>query len=298
MLDCKHNLQEILELAIELKAKQKKGVKHQFLKGKSLAMVFEKPSTRTRVSFEVGITQLGGHSLYLSLNDLQLKRGETISDTAKVLSRYVDGIIYRAFSHENVLELAKNSSVPIINGLDNLEHPCQIISDLLTIKEKKGNFRNLKLSYVGDGNNVCNSLLLGSAIVGMDISVGCPNNYLPNKEILKKAKKIAEKNKSNIEVIENPFLAVKNADIIYTDVWVSMGDEKEEEKRKIAFKDYQINKELVSKAKKNAIIMHCLPAHRGLEITDEVIDSKQSVVFEQAENRLHAQKGIMVELIK
>jgi ornithine carbamoyltransferase len=295
MLDAKDEIYEILDLASELKAKQKKGIMHELLKNKSLGMIFEKSSTRTRVSFEVGMTQLGGHALYLSPKELQMGRGETISDTAKVLSRFVDGIMYRAFDHKMMLELAKNSTVPVINGLDDIEHPCQIIADLLTVKEKKKNFKGLKLAYVGDGNNVCNSLLLGAAIVGMNMSVGCPKGYEPNKEILEKAKNIVE---SKIEVLESPEDAVKNADIIYTDVWVSMGDEKEKALREKTFLPYQVNKKLIRNAKNDCIVMHCLPAHRGKEITDEVVDGKNSVVFDQAENRLHAQKALMVKLMK
>ena len=294
VLDAKDEIYEILNLASELKEKQKKGIAHELLKNKSLGMIFEKSSTRTRVSFEVGMTQLGGHALHLSPKELQMGRGETISDTAKVLSRFVDGIMYRAFDHKMMLELANNATVPVINGLDNVEHPCQIIADLLTIKEKKKDFNKLKLAYVGDGNNVCNSLLLGAAIVGMDMGVGCPRGYEPNKEILEKAKKIAE---SKIEILENPFDAVENADVVYTDVWVSMGDESEKEKREKTFLPYQINQKLVGNAKKNCIVMHCLPAHRGMEITDEVVDGSCSVVFDQAENRLHAQKAVMVKLM-
>ena len=294
MLDAKDEIYEILDLASELKDKQKKNIPHELLKNKSLGMIFEKPSTRTRVSFEVGMTQLGGHALYLSPKELQMGRGETIPDTAKVLSRFVDGIMYRAFDHKMMLELANNATVPVINGLDNIEHPCQIMADLLTIKEKKKDFKGLKLAYVGDGNNVCNSLLLGAAIVGMNMGVGCPKGYEPNKEILEKAKKIA---KSKIEISENPFDAAENADIIYTDVWVSMGDESEKEKREKIFLPYQINQKLIENAKKNCIVMHCLPAHRGMEITDEVVDGRNSVVFDQAENRLHAQKAVMVKLM-
>ncbi len=294
MLDAKDEIYEILDLASELKDKQKKGIMHELLKNKSLGMIFEKSSTRTRVSFEVGMTQLGGHALYLSPKDLQMGRGETISDTAKVLSRFVDCIMYRAFEHKVMLELANNATVPVINGLDNIEHPCQIMADLLTIKEKKKDFNKLKLAYVGDGNNVCNSLILGSAIVGMDMSVGCPKGYEPNKEILEKAKNIA---KSEIEILENPEDAVKDADVVYTDVWVSMGDEKEKAMREKLFLPYQVNQSLIENAKKDCIVMHCLPAHRGKEITDEVVDGKNSVVFDQAENRLHAQKAIMVKLM-
>jgi len=297
MLDIRDELAIIIENAIQMKSWQKQGLEYTPLKGKSLAMIFEKSSTRTRVSFEVGMTQLGGHALYLSPKDLQIGRGETISDTGKVLSRFVDGIMYRAFDRKNVVELAKSATVPVINGLDNLEHPCQIVADLMTFKEHKGDFEGKKLAYVGDGNNVCNSLLLGCAIVGMNISVGCPDTHQPNKEILEEAKKIANQMGTKIEIVSDPFEAVKAADCIYTDVWVSMGDEAEKEVREKLFRPYQVNKALVDSAKSDVIVMHCLPAHRGYEITDEVIDGPHSVVFDEAENRLHAQKAIMVRLM-
>lgn len=293
MLDIKENVHEILELAIKIK----KSKEYPAFKNKNLALIFEKSSTRTRVSFEVGMNQLGGNALYLNKNDLQIGRGETVTDTARVLSRYVDCIMYRAFKHENMVELAKYATVPVINGLDDLEHPCQIMADLLTIKEHKGDFNGLKFAYVGDGNNVCNSLLLGSAIVGMDITVSCPKGYEPDEKILEDAKKIALENKSNILITNYPTKGVLDADIIYTDVWVSMGDETEEKKRLRDFEGYQVNKELVDFAKDDCIIMHDLPAHRGFEITDDVMDGKNSVIFDQAENRLHAQKGILVYLI-
>jgi len=298
VLDMKDYLNELIEEAIVLKAKWKNREILEPLKHRSIAMIFEKPSTRTRVSFETAMTQLGGHALYLNPNDMQLGRGETIADTAKVLSRYVDAIVYRAYKHEMVVELAQNASVPVINALDNLEHPCQCAADLMTIKEHKGDFKGLKLVYVGDGNNVCNSLLLGSAIVGMNMTACCPSAYYPNKEILETAIKLGKKNGANIEVVEKPEEAVKDADIIYTDVWVSMGDEAEKEKREKIFKPYQVNMKLLKKAKKDCIFMHCLPAHRGQEVTDEVIDSKHSVVFDEAENRLHVQKAILLRLIE
>lgn len=297
MLDVEGEIEGIIDMARDLKARQRGNISHEILKGKSLGMIFEKPSTRTRVSFEVGITQLGGHALYLSPKDLQLGRGETIKDTAKVLSRYLDAIMYRAFDHKLMKELAENATIPVINGLDDLEHPCQVLADLMTIQEHKGALRNLKLAYVGDGNNVCNSLLLGCAMVGMNISVACPDEFKPNSELLEKALEIAEKNDCKVEITDKPSDAVRGADIIYTDVWVSMGDEAERERRLRIFKPYQVNSDLVRNAKSDCIIMHCLPAHRGYEITNEVIDSEQSVVFDQAENRLHAQKAVLVKLI-
>jgi len=296
ILDVKDELKEILRRAGEMKKKCKNGEFPTPLENKSLGMIFEKPSTRTRISFEVGTTQLGGHALYLSPKDLQLGRGETIADTAKVLSRYVDGIMYRAFEHDMMVELAENSTVPVISGLDDKEHPCQILADLLTIREKKGDF-DQKFTYVGDGNNVCNSLLLGSAIVGMDMVACTPEDYKPNKDIFDKAVELGKENGAEITHHDTPKEAVEDADIIYTDVWISMGDEDEEEKRKRDFADYQVNKELLKPADEDVIVMHCLPAHRGVEITSEVMDGPHSVVFDQAENRLHAQKGLMVELM-
>ncbi len=300
IVDIKDELPEIIDLALEMKRRQQMGEREmqQVLKNRSLAMIFEKPSTRTRVSFEVAMTQLGGHALYLSPRDMQLGRGETIADTAKVLSRYVDAIVYRAFKHEMVVELAENASVPVINALDDLEHPCQIVADLMTIKEKKGELRGLKLAYVGDGNNVANSLMLGAAIMGMDFYIACPEGYEPNRDLTGLARKIANETGAKIVITHDPVEAVQDADVVYTDVWVSMGDEAEKEERLRVFKPYQVNAELVKHAKQNYIFMHCLPAHRGLEVTDEVIDSRNSVVFDEAENRLHAQKAILVRLIK
>lgn len=293
--DIKDELAEILDLAAKIKKEPKKYA--TALKDKSLGMIFEKPSTRTRISFEVAMTQLGGHALYLSPKDMQMGRGETIPDTAKVLSRFLDGVIYRAFDHNMVLDLAKNATIPVINALDNLEHPAQIVADLLTISEKKGKFKNLKFAYVGDGNNVANSLILGCAIVQMDCYIGCPATNRPNEAILKLAREIAG-GRSKIEIMDDPVEAVKNADIIYTDVWVSMGEEAQKEEKEKLFRPYQVNAELVKHAKKDYIFMHCLPAHRGYEVTDEVVDSKNSVVFDEAENRLHAQKALLVKMIK
>jgi len=297
MLDVREDLIGLLELAASIKNRTKAGEPYEPLRGRSLAMIFEKASTRTRVSFEVGMTQLGGHALFLSPNDLQLGRGETIADTARVLSRYVDGIMYRAFRHEHVSELADNASVPVINGLDDREHPCQIIADLLTIKERKSRFDGIKLAYVGDGNNVCNSLLLGSAIVGMHMAAACPPGFEPDPDLLAQARRISKEGGSNIEVMHDPSAAVHGADVVYTDVWVSMGQEKEKEEREKIFRPYQINTKLLDHAKADAVVMHCLPAHRGLEITDEVMDGPHSIVFDQAENRLHAQKAILARFL-
>jgi len=297
MLDVQDDLVGLLELTASIKNRTKAGEPYEPLRGKSLAMIFEKSSTRTRVSFEVGMTQLGGHALFLSPTDLQLGRGETIADTARVLSRYVDGIMYRAFRHENVRDLAANATVPVINGLDDREHPCQIIADLFSVQERRGELKGIKLAYVGDGNNVCNSLLLGTAIVGMHMAAACPHGYEPNAEILAHARRIGKENGSTIEVVRDPLVAVRGADVIYTDVWVSMGQEKEKEEREKLFRAYQINAKLLDHAKPDAVVMHCLPAHRGLEITDDVIDGPRAIVFDQAENRLHAQKAILARLL-
>jgi ornithine carbamoyltransferase len=260
-------------------------------------MIFQKPSLRTRVSFEAGMIQLGGAAIYLGPEDIKLGQREATKDIAQVLSRYVDGIMARTFSHEIILELANYSSVPVINGLSDLLHPCQILGDLLTIKEKKGRLSNLKLAYLGDGNNVAHSLLFGAVKVGMDIVLATPSNYEPKSEIVEQAKKDAKKMGSRVEIIHNPLKAADEADIIYTDVWTSMGFEKERETRKDVFRPYQINQDLVNRAKDDVIILHCLPAHRGEEITDEVIDGPHSVVIDQAENRLHAQKAILALLL-
>lgn len=263
------------------------------LKGKTLAMIFQKASTRTRVSFETAMHQLGGYAIYLDWFDIQLGRGETIHDTGKVLSRYVDAIMIRTFEQKTVEELAKASDIPVINGLTDLEHPCQILADLFTIREKKRKFKGLKLAYFGDGNNVCNSLLLGCAIMGLNMVASCPDGYLPNKEIMERAIEISKKNNSSIRIISDPLEAAKDADIIYTDAWISMGQEKERDKRIHIFKRYQVNKRLLDVAKKDVIVMHCLPAHREEEITSDILDGEHSVVWDQAENRLHVQKAIL-----
>lgn len=284
---------EIFDVAKTLKEKLYMGEEHQLLKGKTLGMIFSKPSTRTRISFETGIYQLGGHGMYFNQNDLQLGRSENIHDTAKVLSRYLNGIMIRTFSHQDVIDLAKYATIPVINGLTDLLHPCQVLTDLFTILEKKRKLQGLKLVYVGDGNNVAHSLLNGCSKVGMDIVVASPKGYEPKKEIVENAKETARKMGSKVEIINNPVEAVKDADIVYTDVWASMGQEKEAEERRKIFKDFQVNLELVKYAKEDYLFMHCLPAHRGEEVVDEVIDSPNSIVFDEAENRLHVQKAIM-----
>ena len=286
----KQEIYEIFELAKKLKESQKKGVKHQILKGKTLAMIFEKPSLRTRVTFETGMTQLGGHAIYLAPTDAKIGQRETVSDAAKNLSRWVDIIMARVFAHKTVEDLAKTATIPVINGLCNLEHPCQIMCDLLTILEKKGSLDNLTIAYIGDGNNVCNSFVAASALLAFNLNIACPEGYESNKDYLAEAKKA--------RLFHNPEQAIENADIIYTDVWASMGKEKETEQRKKLFSPFQVNRALLSHAKKDYFVMHCLPAHRGEEITDEVIDSSHSIVFDQAENRLHIQKAIMVWLIE
>ncbi len=298
MLDVKDDLLQILDLASNLKNIQTANEHREPLKDRSLAMIFEKPSTRTRVSFEVGMTQLGGHALYLNTSDLQLGRGETMADTARALSRYVDAIMYRGFEHNKTVELAEGATVPVINGLDDLEHPCQIVSDMFTIQEKKGDLEGLKLAYLGDGNNVCNSLLLGCAIVSMNISVACPDEYPPDGEILRKAQEIGKANGISVELGRSPEAAVADADVIYTDVWFSMGNKNERDAKVRLLAPYQVNEDLVARAKDDCIVMHCLPAHRGEEITDGVMDGERSVVFDQAENRLHAQKAILVHLLE
>ncbi len=285
---------EIIDFAAELKAMQKAGVPHRFLEGKTLGMIFEKSSTRTRVSFEVGIYQLGGMGLFLSNRDLQLGRGEPIKDTARVLSRYLDGIMIRTFGQERIEELAKYADIPVINGLSDLLHPCQVLTDLLTIREHKGkNFRALKMAYVGDGNNMTNSYLYGAAKVGMTLSVATPVEYKMSAEVFENAQTDAQESGAELTWTENPAEAVKDADIVVTDTWASMGQESEHDARKKIFAPYQVNNELLKNASKSAIVMHCLPAYRGEEITDEVFENNAHVIFDEAENRLHTQKAIM-----
>ena len=287
----------IFDVAKKLKYKQKNGEPHQYLRGKTLAMIFSKASTRTRVSFETGFFQLGGHPIYLNDSASQIGRGEPVRDTARVLSRFVDGIMIRTFSHEAVKELASYATVPVINGLTDLLHPCQALTDLFTIMEKKEVLKGRKLVYVGDGNNMAHSLMYGCAKVGMNMICACPQGYQPDPQIVKEAQKDALETGCTIEVEEDLMKAAKGADVLYTDVWASMGQEEEQSIRKEALGDYQINRELLKAARPDAMVLHCLPAHRGEEITEEVIEGPQSFVFDQAENRLHVQKAIMALLM-
>jgi ornithine carbamoyltransferase len=289
----REEMEQIFKTSELLKLQSLRGQEHPLLRGKTLGMIFEKPSTRTRVSFEVGMWQLGGYALYLSSTDLQLGRGETIGDTAQVLSRYVQGIMARVFAHQTILDLVKYSRVPVINGLSDFSHPCQGLADLFTVYEKKGRLEGLKLAYVGDGNNVAHSLLYGSSKMGLNIALGCPKGYEPDAKVIVQAKEEAKRTGCEVKVTQDPKEAVKGADVIYTDVWASMGKEKEREERLKVLKPYQVNPQLVKGAKVDYIFMHCLPAHRGEEVTDEVADSKNSVIFDQAENRMHTQKAVM-----
>lgn len=289
------DFEKIFSLTKSLKKKPYK----KSLKNKTIALIFDKSSTRTRVSFEVGISELGGRSLFLSPNEIQIGRGETIEDTARVLSRYVSGIIIRTYEHEKVINFAKNSDVPIINGLTDMAHPCQVLTDMFTIIEKRKTLIGQKIVFLGDcKNNMAYSWLLGSSILGLHIVFSGPKNYFPDKVILNKAEQYSKRSDAVIEFCEDPIKACKSADVIYTDVWTSMGQEKESLKRKKIFSDWQVNSKLMEVAKKDAIFMHCLPAHRGEEVTEEVIDGPQSVIFDQAENRLHVQKAILTRLMK
>ena len=283
---------DILNLADQLKYELKHGIPHPHLKGKTLGMIFQKASTRTRVSFETGMYQLGGYPLFLSSNDLQIGRGEPVQDTARVLSRYLDGIMIRTFEQKEVEDLAEYGSIPIINGLTDFCHPCQVLADLMTIREFKGSFDGLKMCFIGDGNNMANSLIVGCLKVGMAVSVACPDDYQPPKEILDFAAAY-----DNFELTNSPVQAAKDADVLITDVWASMGQEGEAEKRKKAFAGYQINDELMAVAKPDAMVLHCLPAHREEEITEKIFEAHANEIFEEAENRLHAQKAVMVKLM-
>jgi ornithine carbamoyltransferase len=291
-------VERLLALAADLKDKQRRSMPHDLLKGKTLGLLFQKPSTRTRVSFEAGMHQLGGHALVLPMADIQLSRGESVADTARVLSRYLDGIVIRTYDHATVEEWAREATMPVINGLTDLSHPCQALSDLLTITEKKGRLKGIKIAYVGDGNNVANSLIEAAAKMGMTIALGCPSGYQPDQHVVDLARVEAAKTGAVIEVSEDPSVAVKEADVVYADVWISMGREREQARRLRVLAPFQVNSRLVAKAKPDAIVMHCLPAHRGEEITAEVLDGPQSVVIDQAENRLHMQKAILTTLLR
>ncbi|MCL2088812.1 MAG: ornithine carbamoyltransferase [Oscillospiraceae bacterium] len=288
----KDDILSILELADRLKAKQKKGEEHKLLAGKTLGMIFEKSSTRTRVSFETGMYQLGGHALFLSSNDLQIGRGEPICDTARVMSRYVDGIMIRTFAQQTVEDLAKFGSVPVINGLTDFAHPCQVLADFQTIREYKKRLEGLKLCYIGDGNNMANSLIVGGIKVGMTVSVATPPMHKPDSAVMDFAK-----NSGRFSYTDDVLKAAKDADVLVTDVWASMGQEKEAQARMKVFAGYQINSDIMSVAAKDAIVLHCLPAHRGEEITEEIFENHANVIFDEAENRLHAQKAVMVRLM-
>lgn len=287
----------ILETAARLKKERKEGKPHRLLEGKSVGMLFNKSSTRTRISFEVGIYQLGAQAVVLSGDKMQMGRGETRPDTAKVFSRYLDALVIRTYAHEEVEELAKASDIPVINALTDMYHPCQILSDMLTIVEKRGKLDGVKVAYIGDGNNVAHSWLLGSALMGINLSVACPAGYEPDKRVVAEAKELAVKSGASLEIVHDPSAAVKNADVLYTDTWVSMGQDDETQTRRKAFAGFTIDSTLAGKARPGAMVMHCLPAHRGEEITSEVMDGPGSVVWDQAENRLHTQKAIMLKLL-
>ena len=293
----KEEIENLIDLSIKIKTDLKNGIQYKVLKNKTLGMIFSKSSTRTRVSFEVGMTQLGGYPLFLSANDIQLGRGETIYDTAKVLERYIDGIMIRTFSHDDVIELAEHADIPVINALTDLLHPCQVLADLQTVYEKKGTLKDLKFAYIGDGNNMAHSIMYGCAKVGIDCAIASPEGYMPDSQVTLNAKDDAKKSGADLIITDDPVEAIKDADIVYTDTWVSMGQEAEKAERIKIFMPYQVNKELFKNAKADALFMHCLPAYRGYEVTEDVIDGKNSVIFDEAENRLHAQKAIMATLM-
>ena len=290
----KEEIIDLLNLADQLKYEQKHGIEHHYLKGKTLGMIFEKSSTRTRVSFETGMYQLGGHALFLSSRDLQIGRGEPVQDTARVLSRYLDGIMIRTFAQEEVDALAEYGSIPVINGLTDFAHPCQILADLMTIREYRGSLEGLRMCFIGDGNNMMNSLIVGCLKTGMEVSVACPEGYRPPQVILDFAAEYGDK----FRMTDKPLEAAVDADVVITDVWTSMGQEEERAAREAAFAGYQINAELMAKAKPDALVLHCLPAHRGEEITADVFEAHAAEIFDEAENRLHAQKAVLVRTMK
>ncbi len=288
----------LFDLAADLKAQQRKGVAHPLLAGKTLGMIFEKPSLRTRVTFEVGMAQLGGRAIYLAPTDTQLGIRETVKDVAKNLERWVDGIMARTFTHQTVEELARHAAIPVINGLSDLTHPCQILADLFTLREKCGPLRDVKVAYIGDGNNVCHSWLYGAAKTAIDLNVACPKEYEPDADVMAFARQEAQASGGRIALLDDARAAAKGADVLYTDVWTSMGQESEAAKRRRDFQGFQVNAALMGLAKPGVLVMHCLPAHRGEEITDEVLDGPHSIVYDQAENRLHVQKAILVKLLE
>jgi len=288
----KEETEDLLDRAIRMKSSKR--ASECPLIGKSIGLLFDKASTRTRISFQTGIYQLGAQAIYINASELQLGRGETIEDTARVLSRYLSAIVIRTYAHETIERFAREATIPVINGLTDLHHPCQALADMMTILEKKGRLEGIKMAYVGDGNNVANSLIEASSLTGIHLTLACPDGYGPDRTIYERASSI----NADIRVMSSPQECVRDADVVYTDVWVSMGQEEESEKREEIFREYQVNKELLSLAKPDAIVMHCLPAHRGKEITDEVIDSPQSVVFDQAENRLHTQKALLEMIVR
>jgi len=290
-------IQSLMDLAVRLKSDSKQGPLEHRLAGKVVGLLFEKPSTRTRASFETAVYQLGGQAMYLRADELQLARGEPLKDTARVLGSYLSAIVIRTYAHENLIEFAEYAPVPIINALSDLEHPTQIVADMLTVLEAKGTLQGIKFVWVGDGNNVCNSWLLGAASVGMNMVVSCPRGYEPNKQILQKAKLLAKDSGGSVSFVSDPVKAAEGADVIYTDVWVSMGQDKEATKKERVFKPYQINAKLVSRAKADVAVMHCLPAHRGLEITDEVLEGPKSIVWKQAENKLHGARAVLAAFL-
>jgi len=289
----REDILSILNLADQLKFERDNGIKKDYLKGKKLGMIFQKASTRTRVSFEVGMYELGGYGLFLSSNDLQIGRGEPVQDTARVLSRYLDGIMIRTFAQKEVEDLAEYGSIPIINGLTDYAHPCQVLADLMTIREYKGSFKGLKMAFVGDGNNMANSLMVGAIKTGMEFAIACPKGYEPDAELMKWAKE-----NGTFTLTESVKEAVKDADVVYTDVWASMGQEGEKAKREKAFTSFQVNEDNLKVAKPDVMCLHCLPAHRGEEITEETFEKHAKEIFDEAENRLHAQKAVLVKLLK
>lgn len=288
------DLEQIMQDAAALKTLRKEGKEHPILQGKNLAMIFEKPSTRTRISFEVGMNDLGGHALHLNHKDMQLGRGEEVRDTARVISRYVSGVMIRAFLHSTIEEFAAHATIPVINGLSDKEHPCQLLADIFTIREYFGSTREIRVAWVGDGNNVCNSLILASGLTGMDLRIAAPVGYRPDPAVVERGRKVGGK----VAVSNSPGEAVKDAEVIFTDTWISMGDETQQAQRVKAFAGYTVDEALLKSADNDAIVMHCLPAHRGQEITDEVLDGPQSAVWDEAENRLHVQKAVLVNLLR